>query len=72
MSVNKINTPSLTDDQVIWQIVIWFYTQVLGITDYFSDTLLIDIKDITFPETLNTLDLAKYYYDLNSYPAIED
>ena len=72
MSVNKINTPNLTSDQTIWQIVIWFYTQVLGITDYFSDTLLVDVKDITFPETLNTLDLDKYYYDLNSYAAIED
>ena len=72
MSVNKMNTPNLTNDQVIWQIVIWFYTRVLGITDYFSDTLLVDIKDITFPETLNTLDLDKYYYDLNSYAAIED
>lgn len=70
--MNKIDTPNLTNDQVIWQIVIWFYTQVLGITDYFSDTLLVDIKDITFPETLNTLDLDKYYYDLNSYPAIEN
>ena len=72
MSVNKINTPNLTNDQVIWQIVIWFYTRVLGITDYFSDTLLVDVKDIAFPETLNTLDLDKYYYDLNSYAAIED
>ncbi len=72
MSVNKINTPNLTDDQVIWQIVIWFYTQVLGITDYFSDTLLVDVKDIAFPETLNTLDLDKYYYDLNSYAAIDE
>ena len=72
MSVNKMNTPNLTSDQVIWQIVIWFYTQVLGITDYFSDTLLVDVKDIAFPETLNTLDLDKYYYDLNSYAAIED
>jgi hypothetical protein len=44
----------------------------LGITDYFSDTLLVDVKDIAFPETLNTLDLDKYYYDLNSYAAIED
>ena len=67
-----MNTPNLTSDQVIWQIVIWFYTQVLGITDYFSDTLLVDVKDIAFPETLNTLDLDKYYYDLNSYAAIED
>lgn len=72
MSVNKMNTPNLTNDQVIWQIVIWFYTRVLGITDYFSDTLLVDIKDIAFPETLNTLDLDKYYYDLDSYAAIED
>lgn len=72
MSVSKIDTPSLTNDQIIWQIVIWFYTQVLDITDYFSDTLLVDVKDITFPETLNTLDLDKYYYDLNSYTAIED
>jgi hypothetical protein len=72
LSVNKIDTPSLTNDQIIWQIVIWFYTQVLCITDYFSDTLLIDVKDITFPSTLNTLDLDKYYYDLNSYAAIED
>jgi hypothetical protein len=72
LSVNKINTPNLTDDQVIWQIVIWFYTQVLGITDYFSDTLLVDVKDIAFPETLNTLDLDKYYYDLNSYAAIDE
>lgn len=72
MSVNKINTPSLTSDQIIWQIVIWFYTRVLGITDYFSDTLLVDVRDITFPETLNTLDLDKYYYDLNSYAAIDE
>ena len=72
MSVNKISTPNLTNDQVIWQITIWFYTRVLRITDYFSDTLLVDIKDIAFPETLNTLDLDKYYYDLNSYPAIEE
>lgn len=64
--------PNLTNDQVIWQIVIWFYTRVLGITDYFSDTLLVDIKDMTFPDTMNTLDLDKYYYDLNSYAAIED
>jgi hypothetical protein len=62
----------LTNDQIIWQIVIWFYTQVLGITDYFSDTLLVDMKDINFPETLNTLDLDRYYYDLNTYAAIED
>lgn len=72
MSVSKINTPNLTNDQIIWQIVIWFYTEVLGITDYFSDTLLVDMKNITFPETLNTLDLDKYYYDLDSYVAIED
>jgi hypothetical protein len=72
LSVNKINTPSLTNDQIIWQIVIWFYTQVLDITDYFSDTLLVDVKDIAFPDTLNTLDLDKYYYDLNSYAAIEN
>ncbi len=72
MSVNKISTPNLTNDQIIWQIVIWFYTQVLGITDYFSDTLLVDMKDINFPDTLNTLDLDKYYYDLNSYAAIEN
>lgn len=72
MSVNKINTPSLTNDQVISQIVIWFYTQVLCITDYFSDTLLVDVKDIDFPETLNTLDLDKYYYDLDTYAAIKD
>lgn len=72
MSVNKMNTPNLTSDQVIWQIVIWFYTRVLNITDYFSDTLLVDVKDIAFPETLNTLDLDKYYYDLNSYAAIKD
>ncbi len=72
MSVSKIHTPSLTNDQIIWQIVIWFYTQVLNITDYFSDTLLVDIKDIAFPDTLNTLDLDKYYYDLNSHIAIED
>jgi len=62
----------LTNDQIIWQIVIWFYTQVLSITDYFSDTLLVDMKDIAFPDTLNTLDLDKYYYDLNSYAAIEN
>ncbi len=72
MSVNKINTLNLTNDQVIWQIVIWFYTKVLNITDYFSDTLLVDMKDIAFPDTLNTLDLDKYYYDLNSYAAIEN
>ena len=72
MSANKINTPSLTNDQTIWQIVIWFYTRVLGITDYFSDTLLVDVRDIAFPETLNTLDLDKYYYDLDSYAAIEN
>lgn len=72
MSVSKINTPSLTNGQIIWQIVIWFYTRVLSITDYFSDTLLVDVKDITFPETLNTLDLDKYYYDLNSYAAIDE
>lgn len=72
MSANKINTPSLTNDQTIWQIVIWFYTRVLGITDYFSDTLLVDVKDIAFPETLNTLDLDKYYYDLDSYAAIDE
>lgn len=71
MSANKIDTPNLTNDQVIWQIVIWFYTRVLDITDYFSDTLLVDVKDITFPETLNTLDLDKYYYDLDSYAAID-
>lgn len=70
--MNKTNTPNLTNDQVIWQIVIWFYTRVLSVTDYFSDTLLVDVKDIAFPETLNTLDLDKYYYDLNSYVAIED
>ena len=72
MSVSKIDTLSLTNDQAIWQIVIWFYTKVLNITDYFSDTLIVDIKDITYPETLKTLDLDKYYYDLNSYAAIED
>jgi hypothetical protein len=62
----------LTNDQTIWQIVIWFYTRVLGITDYFSDTLLVDVRDIAFPETLNTLDLDKYYYDLDSYAAIDE
>ena len=62
----------MTNDQAIWQIVIWFYTKVLNITDYFSNTLLVDMKDITFPETLNTLDLDKYYYDLNTYIAIRD
>ena len=72
MSVNKIDTPNLTNDQILWQIVIWFYTRVLNITDYFSDTLLIDVRDITFPENLNTLDLDKYYYDLNSYIAIDE
>ena len=72
MSVSKIDTPNLTNDQTIWQIVIWFYTRVLGITDYFSDTLLVDVRDIAFPETLNTLDLDKYYYDLDSYAAIDE
>ena len=72
MSVSKTDTPNLTNDQIIWQIVIWFYTRVLCITDYFSDTHLINLRDITFPETLNTLDLDKYYYDLNSYAAIDE
>lgn len=72
MSVSKIDTPSLTNDQIIWQIAIWFYTRILCITDYFSDTSLVDLKDIPFPDTLNTLDLDKYYYDLNSYAAIDE
>lgn len=71
MSVNKIDTPNLTNQQVIWQIVIWFYTKVLNITDYLDNQELLNLKDIPFPDTLNTLDLDKYYYDLNSYTAID-
>lgn len=72
MSVSKIDTPNLTNDQTLWQILIWFTTRVLNTTDYVSDDTIVDFDHIKFPETLNTLDLDKYYYDLNSYAAIEN
>jgi hypothetical protein len=62
----------LTNDQVLWQILIWFTTKVLNTTDYVSDDTIVDLNNIKFPSTLNTLDLDKYYYDLNSYAAIEN
>ena len=72
MSVNRTDTPSLTNDQILWQILIWFTTRVLNTTDYVSDDTIVDLSHIKFPDNLNTLDLDKYYYDLNSYAAIEE
>ena len=72
MSVSKIDTPSLTNDQILWQILIWFTTKVLDVTDYVNAGIVVDLDHIKFPDNLNTLDLDKYYYDLNSYTAIEE
>ena len=66
--MSKQNTQALTNQEIIWQIQIWFNTRVLN----YTDSELFDLDNICFPENLNTLDLDKYYYDLNSYAAIDE